>query len=72
MARALQQAGWFAQILGQMRDAHGALLLAKWTPSDMVAWDIRRSGNSGRSLGPPPQGITREPVRRLEPAVIAG
>ena len=62
MARALQQAGWSAQILGQMRDAPGALLLAKWTPSDMVAWDIQEKREFREEAWARRRRATREPV----------
>jgi N-acyl-L-homoserine lactone synthetase len=41
MARALRQAGWPAEILGRTQAADGTLLLARWMPSEMVAWDIQ-------------------------------
>jgi N-acyl-L-homoserine lactone synthetase len=41
MARALQQAGWPAELLAQKQGATGTLLLARWTPSEMVAWNIQ-------------------------------
>ena len=41
MARALQQAGWPAEVLERMQCADGTLLLARWTPSEVVAWEIQ-------------------------------
>ena len=41
VARALQRAGWRGEVLNQARRAEGTLLLARWTPSDLVAWDIQ-------------------------------
>jgi N-acyl-L-homoserine lactone synthetase len=41
VARTLRQAGWPAEVLGRNQGAEGTLLLARWTPSEMVAWVIQ-------------------------------
>jgi N-acyl-L-homoserine lactone synthetase len=41
VARMLQQAGWPAKLLRQAQGDKGILLLAQWTPSEMVAWHIQ-------------------------------
>jgi hypothetical protein len=41
VARVIEQAGWPGVRLNEMRSADGLLLLARWTPSDLVAWNIQ-------------------------------
>ena len=41
VARVMKQAGWPAVVLNQTRGADGSLLLARWTPSNLVAWSIQ-------------------------------
>jgi N-acyl-L-homoserine lactone synthetase len=41
VARALMQAGWRGEVVDQMRDPGGTLILAQWTPSELVAWSIQ-------------------------------
>jgi N-acyl-L-homoserine lactone synthetase len=41
IARVIRQAGWPPAVLREARDARGTLLLAEWTPGDLVAWSIQ-------------------------------
>lgn len=41
VARVLKQAGWPAEVLKATRDDGEALLLARWIPSNLVAWNIQ-------------------------------
>lgn len=41
VARTLQRAGWPAEVMQRMEGAEGALLLARWTVGEMVAWSIQ-------------------------------
>ena len=41
VARVIKQAGWTGTVLNETQDAAGRLLLAQWTPSDLVAWNIQ-------------------------------
>ena len=45
-----------------LNDGHGALLLAKWTPSDMVAWDIQEKREFREEAWARRRRATREPV----------
>lgn len=41
VARVIEQAGWPGVRLNEMRSADGLLLLLRWTPSDLAAWNIQ-------------------------------
>jgi len=41
VARVIRQAGWPSNILGEIRDQRGTMVLTQWTPGDLVAWDIQ-------------------------------
>jgi N-acyl-L-homoserine lactone synthetase len=41
VARVIRQAGWPPSVLRETRDARGTLLLAEWTPDELVAWSIQ-------------------------------
>jgi len=64
VGRVIRQAGWPAAILNELRDADGTLLLAQWTPSNLVAWDIQERRemreeiwNRRRELAPEPERL---------------
>lgn len=41
VARVIRQCGWAGEVLDEMRDGRGTLLLAEWRASNLVAWDIQ-------------------------------
>ncbi len=41
VARVIKQSGWPPTIIGEMHDPSGLLLLAEWTASERVAWNIQ-------------------------------
>jgi N-acyl-L-homoserine lactone synthetase len=41
VSRVIKQAGWPGAIVNETRDAGGRLMLAEWTPSELVAWSIQ-------------------------------
>ena len=68
VARAIKQGGWPAAVLNELRDGDRTLLLAQWTPSDLVAWAIQerrelREEIWNRRRGRPPSlsGWSRRP-----------
>ena len=60
VARVIKQAGWPGEILSQQRTAEGLLLLARWVPSDLVAWSIQERSEAREALRAPRHEIIHE------------
>ena len=64
VARMLARAGWPGQVLAEGGDASGTLVLAEWTASDLVAWELQDRRATREELRGRRQPMP-EPERRL-------
>lgn len=60
--RAIQRAGWSAEVLNRHDLTEGTFLLARWTPSELTAWNIQEIAATRGEAG-------RQPVEALRKLV---